>query len=65
MVVSADFEKQHYFLTKNIALSNFCNIALSFYHIIACENRLSDKGLTWSFLNGVIKFVIIRPRDVF
>jgi hypothetical protein len=46
MVVSADFEKpKQYFSKKNIALSKSCNIALSFYRNIACENRLSDKGL--------------------
>jgi hypothetical protein len=46
MVDSADFEKlKQYFWQKNIVLSKYCNIALSFYQNIACENRPSDEGL--------------------
>jgi hypothetical protein len=46
MVVSADFEKQQqYFDKKNIALSKYCNIALSFYRNIARENCPSDEDL--------------------
>ncbi len=33
------------FWQKNIALSKYCNSALSFYGNIACENRPSDEGL--------------------
>ncbi len=31
---------------RNIALSIYCNISLSFYRNIACVNRSSDEGLT-------------------
>jgi hypothetical protein len=47
MVVSADFEKQQQYIDqKNIALSKHCNLALSYYHNIASENRPSDEGLS-------------------
>jgi hypothetical protein len=39
VVVLADFENQQQYFDKQ-------NIALSFYHNIACENRPSDEGLT-------------------
>ncbi len=52
MVISTDFEKQkQYFDQKNIALSIYCNIALSFYQYIACENLLSDEGLSKIFFH--------------
>jgi hypothetical protein len=50
MVISADFKKQQqYFDKKNIALSKYGNIALSFYRNIVCENRPSDAGLRETF----------------
>ncbi len=30
---------------KNVFLSYYCNVSLSFYRNIACENRSSDEGL--------------------
>ncbi len=46
MVISADFEKQkQYFDKKNIALSHYHFITISFYSNIACQNRSSDEGL--------------------
>jgi hypothetical protein len=48
MVISADFKKQkQYFDKKNIALLHYRFIAISFYYNIACQNRLSDEGLTF------------------
>ncbi len=44
MVISADFEKQKQYFDPKNALSIYFNIALSFYHNIASENRSSDKG---------------------
>ncbi len=46
MVISADFEKQkQYFDKKNIALSHYGFIAISFYRNIACQNCSSDEDL--------------------
>jgi hypothetical protein len=49
MVVSADFEKQQQYFDKNIALSKFCNIALSFYR---------DEGLRVNLWNSGVKHVL-------
>jgi hypothetical protein len=55
LIISADFEKQQQYFEKNIALSIYYNIALSFQQNIACENHCSEKGITVPFYSTCLE----------